>query len=144
MRKKLITHRTAALRAIPLFSACDDQELARIDGLVDEIEVSAGEVLTREGKPGGESFIIVVGEASVLLRDRSLARLTAGEFFGEMAVLTPGRPRSATVTAITPMRLLVLDPRSVASLIDISGVARTLIVTLVDRLRATEGAPSYA
>lgn len=144
MPDKLTSQRAAALRAVPLFDVCDDTELARIDALVDEIDVPAGEVLTREGKPATGSFIIVSGEASVVLRDRSLARLEAGEFFGEMAVLAPDHPRSATVTAITPMRLLVLDAPGFAALVEIPGVARKLLVSLVERLRAAVAAPSYA
>lgn len=144
MGDPLTSQRATTLRAIPMFSACDDAELERVDRLVDEIDVPAGEVLTREGTRGGESFIIVSGEASVMLRDRSLARLKSGEFFGEMAVLAPDRPQSATVTAITPMRLLVIEPGSFFALIDIAGVARALIVTLVERLRTTVCTPSHA
>lgn len=144
MRTKLTPERAAALRAVPLFKGCDEKELARIDSLVDEIEVPAGETLTREGKVGQQSFVILAGEASVVLRDRSLARLHDGEFFGEMAVLAAGRPCSATVTAITPMRLLVLDPRSFTAVLEIPSVARKVIVGLVERLRDAEGAPSYA
>ena len=50
MRPTLNAARSSALRAVPLFAACTDQELAEVDMLIDEIEVDAGEVVIREGQ----------------------------------------------------------------------------------------------
>src|SRR5690348_3112949 len=91
------------VRSIPLFAGCSFKELARIVSLVTEVKGDPGEVLIREGKPGRESFIIVEGQAVVMVGARLVAKLGPGDFFGEMAVLGRHRRRTASVTAISPM-----------------------------------------
>ena len=72
----------------------------------------AGTVLFGEGQPGHVMYIVITGEIEIRRRvggaERVLAVLGAGEFFGEMAILS-GRPRSATAVARTAARLLVID-----------------------------------
>ena len=143
MRYKIPAERAATLSALPLFQGCTSRELSYIDQLGDEVEVEAGTTLTREGQIGRQSFVILSGEAAVTLRDHPLARLGAGDAFGEMAVLT-GQPRSATVTAVTPMRLLVLDPRSLSGLAGIAPVARGLLTAMIRRLQEAQGSREYA
>src|SRR5436309_9970564 len=92
---------------IPLFSACTKRDLARIASLTDEIDVPKGKVLTRQGEPGRECFVIVDGTATASMRGRRSSPMGPGSFFGEISLLDGG-PRSATVTAETDMRLLVL------------------------------------
>ena len=67
----------------------------------------AGQVIVREGEPGGSMFVLKRGEASVTLTntDGELARHHEGGFFGEMSLLT-GDARSATVTAVTDCELI--------------------------------------
>jgi CRP-like cAMP-binding protein len=126
------------LRAVPLFARFSDHELEEIDRLVDEIEVEAGERLTRQGAvEARQSFVIVEGEASVEIDGRRVATLGPGALFGEMAMLDH-KPRSATVTAITPMRLLLIGPASFPSFVSQPGIAIPLMSTLVARLRAVE------
>src|SRR5258706_14539906 len=86
------------LRALPIFSASSEEELFRIDSIVDEIEVDPGEVVLRENEDGRESFIIVSGAAEVRLAGIELATLGPGDFFGEMALLD-GKSRAATIMA---------------------------------------------
>lgn len=112
-----------------------DREIAQVAVLVDEIWVDAGEVLTSEGRTSGmESFIIVSGEAQVSLRGETIDTLSPGSFFGEMAMLD-SRPRSATVTARTPMRLLVVGPASFETFLAQPGVAVRMLKAVVARLR---------
>jgi CRP/FNR family cyclic AMP-dependent transcriptional regulator len=142
MARKGRTNKTQLLKNVSLFSACSAKELSRIAALADEADVEAGRVLTREGTPGGEFFIIADGQATASLRKKKLATLGPGSFFGEMSLLDHG-PRSATVTADTPMHLLVVDPRSFASLVDdVPSVARKIMRTLAERLRNSEKAPA--
>ena len=130
------------LKEVRLFSACNDKELGRIASLVDEIKVDPGRVLTKEGEPGGEAFIIAEGKATATLRKKKLASYGPGTLFGEMSLLDHG-PRAATVIADTPMHLLVLDPRSFVSLLDdVPSVARKIMRVLAERLRSTEKAPT--
>lgn len=128
---------------VALFSGLNQREVARVASLVDELEVDAGHVLCTEGRPGGEFFVIASGRAEATLRGEHLAYLGAGAFFGEMSLLDHG-PRSATVTAMTPMHLLVLDARSFLGLVsDHPGVARKVMRGLAERLRESESAPTH-
>src|SRR5690242_7295983 len=117
VRRRPRPEQSSALRAIPLFQRCTDAELRQVERLVDEIGVGPGEVITSERDAPAESYVIASGEASVVLRERSVDRLVTGDVFGELASLWRGRPPVATVTAITPMRVLVLDSRDLAALV---------------------------
>jgi CRP-like cAMP-binding protein len=97
----------AALRDLPLFEGLSPAELAWLEVAGEEVEADAGEVVVREGRNEHEFFVILAGTASVLRADEEVARLGAGQFFGETALLT-GAPRNATVAACEPMRLLVI------------------------------------
>jgi CRP-like cAMP-binding protein len=123
---------------VPLFAACTKGDLRRIAALADEVDVNAGKVLTRQGEPGRECFVIADGRAKAAMRGRRSASMGPGDFFGEMALLDQG-PRSATVTAETDMRLLVLTSRGFWSLIrDVPVVAPRIMQGLAQRLREAE------
>ena len=136
------SNKVKLLKGVRLFSACNDRELGRIASLVDEIKVEPGRVLTKEGDPGGEAFIIADGKATATLRKKKLGSLGPGALFGEMSLLDHG-PRAATITADTAMHLLVLDPRSFVSLLDdVPSVSRKILRVLAERLREVEKAPT--
>lgn len=123
---------------VPLFSACSKRDLSRIAALVDEIDVPEGRVLTRQGEPGWECFVIADGRAKAAMRGIRTKSLGPGDVVGEMALLDQG-PRSATVTAQTDMRLLVLSSRGFSALINqVPLVARRIMATLARRLREAE------
>lgn len=128
---------------VSLFAGLNQREAVRVASLVDELHVDAGNVLCAEGRPGGEFFVVAAGRAEATLRGDHLAYLGPGAFFGEMSLLDHG-PRSATVTAVTPMHLLVLDARSFLGLIsEHPGVARKVMRALAERLRESESAPTH-
>src|SRR5258708_37752656 len=85
-----------ALRAIPLFQRCTDAELQRVERLVDQIDGAAGEVVTSERDAPSESYVIVSGDASLVVRERSVGRLAAGDVFGELAPPWSRRPPAST------------------------------------------------
>jgi CRP-like cAMP-binding protein len=123
---------------IRLFSTCNRRELARIASLVDEVEAPKGKVIVREGDPGWECFVIAEGKARATIRGRGTTMMGPGSFFGEMALLDQGS-RSATVTAETDMRLLVLGSREFSALInEVPVVAVRIMRGLAERLRASE------
>jgi CRP/FNR family transcriptional regulator, cyclic AMP receptor protein len=139
LRRKSKDAKVELLRGVPLFGACSKRELSRIASLADEIEVPQGKVLTREGDPGWECFVVVDGQATTTVSDRSrVAPLGPGACFGEMSLLDQG-PRSATVEAQTDMHLLVLDARSFSSMLEeFPSVARKMLATMAGRLRVAE------
>ena len=109
--------KTDLLKSVPLFEHCSRRDLARIAGITDEIAIDEGKVLITEGDRGREFFVIISGEVEVRRKGRKVAILQAGTFFGEMALLS-NQPRTATVTAVTPLRLLVIADRQFVDLLD--------------------------
>ncbi len=106
-----------SLDSIPLFSGIPKEELVSVLTSVRPQRVPAGQVVVREGESGDTLFLIVQGTLRVSTRgpdgeDVALAALGAGDFFGEVALLT-GRPRTATVLALTEAELLALDRATV-------------------------------
>jgi CRP/FNR family cyclic AMP-dependent transcriptional regulator len=128
--------RVEMLKSIPLFAECDDKQLAFIATQVDEVDFAAGRDLCREGSAGGEFFIILSGSAEVRRQGRHLRELGTGDFFGEIALLDGG-PRTATVTALSPMRCLVLSRGQFHNVIRQNAlIAVSVLQTLGERLRA--------
>jgi CRP-like cAMP-binding protein len=104
-------HRNAKvdlIRTIPLFAECTPQELARVASIADEIDFVAGRRLTKESAPGAEIVVLVEGTAEVRQGDEVINQIGAGEFVGEIALVT-GQPRTATVVATSPVRALVIE-----------------------------------
>ena len=129
------------LGKVELFSECNQKELGKIASLADEIEVDKGTVLTKEGLPGRECFIVSSGKAKCTLRGKRLATYGAGDVFGEMSLLD-NEPRAATVTAEHDMVLFVVDSRSFWGLCEEApSVTRKIMKAIAQRLRKVEKAP---
>jgi CRP-like cAMP-binding protein len=131
------SERLAELRSLAIFAKFDDAELARTAQRLTEVEVPAGAVLVKEGQPGREAFIVASGAAEVRVADQAVGYAGAGDLVGEMALLD-AQPRSASVVAITPMRLLVMDPSEFASLLDDPRSARWIAASLASRVRSSD------
>jgi CRP-like cAMP-binding protein len=101
----------ARLSAVPFFSAVTKKDLAVVAQQTDEVDVPAGEVVAREGEFGDAFYVIEEGTAEVTMGGSRVAELGPGDFFGEMALLDADR-RNATVTASSPMKLIVMTRSS--------------------------------
>jgi CRP/FNR family transcriptional regulator, cyclic AMP receptor protein len=122
------------IRRVPLFAHCSKRELERIAGIADEIDLRQGKVLIREGASGREFFVLLEGAADVTKNGRRLNQLGSGDFFGEIALVSRS-PRTATVTATTPVRALVVTERSFQRLLEDSPeIQRKVLVALAERL----------
>ena len=131
--------KVAMLRNVPLFKGLSQKQLEQIARLVDEVEAPAGKRLAIVGETGHGLFVIVQGQAVVTLPNGRKVRLGPGEFFGEMS-LVDGGPRSATVEATTPMKLLVVGHREFWQLLDEAPSLNAKVMrTLAGRLRDAEG-----
>jgi CRP-like cAMP-binding protein len=125
----------ARLRDVAFFEGFDDDDLARVAGLADEVEAERGAELTDQGRPGLECFVILEGRANVIVGDEHVATLEKGSMVGEMALIDH-RPRSATVLAETPMSLLAFDTKAFSKMLDEMPAARQKVMVLLnDRLR---------
>jgi len=105
------------IRRVPLFAGCSKGELEQIAHIADEIDLREGKELTRQGERGREFFVLLEGEADVTQDGQSINQLGTGDFFGEIA-LVEDRPRTATVTATSPVRALVITDRAFRQLLD--------------------------
>ena len=104
------------------------------------VSVKPGRDLIKEGDVGREFLVIVEGEATVRRGGKVVARLGAGDFMGELAVIA-GVPRTATVTADTDMTVSVLNRREFSTLLDSQPkLARKILVGAVKRLHNLEPA----
>jgi CRP/FNR family cyclic AMP-dependent transcriptional regulator len=108
-----VLHRNQKVELIkhtPLFANCSKRELEEIAHLADEIDLRQGKEMTRQGSPGREFFVLLDGEAEVTKDGQVINQLSGGDFFGEIALVSDS-PRTATVTATSPVRALVITDR---------------------------------
>jgi CRP/FNR family cyclic AMP-dependent transcriptional regulator len=123
------------LASIPLFSALPKKDLQKIAKASDEVTVDARRTIVEENATGHEAYVIVEGEAEVRRNGLEIATLGPGDHFGELALLDGG-PRTATVVALTPMRLLVLGQREFSGTLDeVPGLAHKLMATMAAQIR---------
>jgi CRP-like cAMP-binding protein len=134
--------RVERLRAIPLFSGCNEKQLQFIATRVEDLDFKAGKVLCEQGKSGGDFFIVLSGEAEVLRDGKVVDRITPFDHFGEIALLDNG-PRTATVTAKTALRCLVLSPRQFQDVLHQDAeIAVHMLRDVTRRLRASSRLPA--
>lgn len=101
------------LREVALFSEMDEQEVAEIRAIMDEMKFISGQTIVREGETGDLFYIITEGEVQVTIPDADgkevvLHDLGPGGFFGELSMLT-SEPRSARVRAVENVTVLALE-----------------------------------
>jgi CRP/FNR family transcriptional regulator, cyclic AMP receptor protein len=119
---------------VPLFEQCSKSELEQVASIADEIDLKEGKQLMREGEPGREFFVILEGTADVIQGGEKVNTLGAGDFFGEIALISHG-PRTATVTTASPLRALVVTDRAFQQLVEKTPTIQAkVLAAAVDRL----------
>jgi CRP-like cAMP-binding protein len=122
------------LKSAPLFAGCSKSELRALASSADELDLREGTVLTREGRAGREFFVLISGTAKVTKNGRKVADLGEGDWFGEIALLTD-TPRTATVTATSPVDVLVITDRSFRRTVEtMPSIALKILSSVGDRL----------
>jgi CRP/FNR family transcriptional regulator, cyclic AMP receptor protein len=101
------------LREVPLFSEMDEQEVAGIRAIMQEMKFKPAQVIIHEGESGDLFYVITEGHAEVVIHDAAGAELLLheagpGDFFGELSMLT-NEPRAARVRAIDHLTTLALE-----------------------------------
>jgi CRP-like cAMP-binding protein len=134
------------LRTVRLFGEFSEADLAALAARLGERTLRREQVLLREGDGGDEMYLVRTGTILVSKTvtgrvEQVLARMSSGDFFGEMSLID-GSPRSATIQAETDVTLLVLDRANLNLLIEVNPRAavaffRALVQVFIERLRAT-------
>ncbi len=132
----------AFLQNVPLFSNLSTEDLARICGMAERVDLEIGEELFAEGSPGNRAYVIVSGELEIVkvsgTRQVLLALRGPGEVIGEMALLQD-RPRMASVLARQPTRLLAIEREQLQELRHTSpSAAEAMFYTVLERWRTTQ------
>jgi CRP/FNR family transcriptional regulator, cyclic AMP receptor protein len=133
-----------ALKGAPLFEGLSRKELAQLARVSEDLEVEPGTVLCKEGDIGHEFFVIVDGKVKVTRKGRRVSLRGGGDFVGEIALIEDV-PRTATVTAETPVRLFVLTRKDFRHLLDEQpNVERKVMRVLARRLAEVSSDPTLA
>jgi CRP/FNR family transcriptional regulator, cyclic AMP receptor protein len=133
-----------ALKRAPLFDGLSRKELTQLARVSEDLEVEKGRMLCKEGETGQEFFVIVDGKVKITRKGRRITTRGGGDFVGEIALLEDV-PRTATVTAETPLRLFVLTRRDFRHLLDENpGVERKVLRVLARRLAELSKDPALA
>jgi len=131
-----------ALRTAPLFAQLPEADLRRLAQMAEPLSLAPGELLLREGDPGDAMYAVVSGELDVTKRsggnEIQLARVGAGTIQGEMSAIE-GRPRSASVRAITQVEVLRIPRQALLAVFALTPEAAFSVLQVVlNRLRSTE------
>jgi CRP/FNR family transcriptional regulator, cyclic AMP receptor protein len=126
------------LKRIPLFEDLPRRDLERLARWTDEVDVKAGRHLVDQGAFPHEFMLIESGTAEVAIDGKHIADLGEGDFFGEMALMEAQR-RTATVTATTDLRVIVMHERDFRAMEDeMPEVARRIRSVMDDRRKKDE------
>jgi CRP-like cAMP-binding protein len=135
------TDLAARLGRAVLFNVLDPEELGRLSGIARELGLANGATLFDQGDESDGLYVIVSGIVRIYLtaddsREATINLLEDGEIIGEMALLD-GLPRSAGAAALTDVKLIFIPREPFLDLLDNSRkLARQIILTLCERLRA--------
>jgi CRP/FNR family cyclic AMP-dependent transcriptional regulator len=123
------------LKKVPLFAGLDDRELDQIAATMRERRFSAGDTVTQEGAGGAGFFIVEEGEADVSVEGAQRGTIRAGDYFGEIALLT-GSDRTATITAKSDMVCWGMTPWDFRPLVESnSAIAWKLLTAMAEKLK---------
>jgi CRP/FNR family transcriptional regulator, cyclic AMP receptor protein len=127
-----------ALSGVPLFADLPKRHLQRLAREADELAFSPGEQIVREGSLGETVFVVMEGRAKVTRNGRRVGEVLPGDFFGELSAIDGG-PRTASITAVTPVRVVRLFRRTLRKLLqDEPQLTVKILDGIVRRIRQVE------
>jgi CRP/FNR family cyclic AMP-dependent transcriptional regulator len=126
------------LSGVPLFAGLSRRDLRRMAEHADVVSFRPHETIVQAGRPGGTFYVMLQGEARVIRGGRKIAGMAPGDFFGEISLLDGG-PRTATVSAETPVTAIRIFKRSFDRVITQEpAVASKILSVVAKRLREAE------
>ena len=127
-----------ALTRIELFQGLSAEDLAQVAEMAKALDFAAGRPITTEGDAGGRFYVLLDGQADVVVGDDVVSSLTAGDHFGEISLID-GQPRTATVVARSPVRTLSLSSWNFRPLLkEHPSIAEGVLLELCRRLRSAD------
>jgi CRP-like cAMP-binding protein len=118
------------LREVGQLRSLTTTQLEQVAGLAERVQVDKGEVLAREGRMSREFFLILSGIVAVTQGGLHVDTLGPGSVFGEVIATNIG-PRHATVTALSPVDVLIIGPREFAAMVEIPGFRDAMPMAIV-------------
>ena len=140
--------RMEALKKIPLFRHLTYKEQTAVLSIATTRTFPGGREIVTEGQPGEELFVVIRGRVAIEKNGVEIAELRAGGHFGEMGLID-NAPRSATVRATEPTRVMVIARQDLMTLMKRESILAvkmlwSFVQVLSDRLRATNSELSEA
>lgn len=134
MNPDVATPSLDTLRRVPLFAGLDDKELQSIASSMRERTFKAGQPVVEEGSGGAGFFVVEDGHAEVTVGGESRRTLSAGDHFGEIALLT-GSSRTATIVATTDLHCYGMTAWDFRPLVESNpAIAWKLLESMAERL----------
>ena len=128
----------SALSSVPLFSGFSQKQVRLVAESGREYKYKAGTIIVEDGSVGVGFYMVLNGRVEVRKGSRVLARLSNGQYFGEMSLID-GEPRSADVFAVQPTECFTLSTQVFYSLIKRHPeLALLMLKELAKRLRAAQ------
>lgn len=124
------------LASVPLFEGLSKRHLKQIAALATVDHYMEGATIVKEGDPGDSFFVVLSGQAKVVVKKRTVNRILPGDHFGEISLLD-GEPRSASVISETPMIVTSIGRKGFERLLrDDPILSMAMLRTLAKRLRS--------
>jgi CRP/FNR family transcriptional regulator, cyclic AMP receptor protein len=116
MKELEASEKSALIGQVDFFKGCTQREIDDIAKLLEDRHFAAGEELCHQGEAETHGFVLVDGEAAVLVDDEQVATAGSGDVVGELSMLGTGH-RTATLRALTPVHALLIAPDEIDSVL---------------------------
>jgi CRP/FNR family transcriptional regulator, cyclic AMP receptor protein len=118
---------------IPIFRGLTESEAGGLLEIAEETKLSKGKMLFEEGDPGDAMYVVLEGNVEVLKKDRGgvqqqLAKMGDGSVLGEMSLVVGQSARSASVLAVTDLKLLKMPTQRFSKLVRTDNVGALKVV----------------
>lgn len=138
--EKTISEKIMLLKGIEIFQGLSVSELAAIASVVEEVDYPAGEIIIKEGTSGENLYLMINGEVSVIkdlgdINEVEMDRMTAGDYFGEMALFEDS-VRSASIRTEKSSAFMVLHKQEFKEIVrEYPQIALEICKVLIGRIR---------
>ena len=116
MKELGTAEKSALITQVDFFKGCTQREIDDVAKLLVDRHFTVGDELCRQDDAETHGFVIVDGEAAVIVDGEQVATATAGDVVGELSMLGTGH-RTATLRAVTPVHALLIEPDEIDSVL---------------------------